>query len=73
MKKLFLTGAAALLIVATGCKGGTQQEKELAALFNTTSIPLLVFIPQEGTPQLFPGAADKDTYKKVIDEFLLKQ
>ena len=54
-------------------KVNVDKEKELAALFNVTSIPLLVFIPQEGTPQLFPGAADKDTYKKAIDEFLLKQ
>lgn len=54
-------------------KVNVDNEKELAALFNATSIPLLVFIPQEGTPQLFPGAADKNTYKKAIDEFLLKQ
>lgn len=54
-------------------KVNVDKERELAALFNATSIPLLVFIPQEGTPQLFPGAADKATYKKAIDEFLLKQ
>lgn len=40
MKKLFLTGAAALLIVATGCKGGTQQEKELAAQQDTLSMAI---------------------------------
>ncbi len=45
---------------------------ELAALFNATSIPLFVFIPMKGDPQLFRGAADKATYKKAIDEFLLK-
>ena len=27
----------------------------------------------KGDPQLFRGAADKATYKKAIDEFLLKQ
>jgi len=27
----------------------------------------------EGEPQLFKGAADKATYKKAIDEFLLKK
>ena len=47
--------------------------KELAALFNATSIPLFVFIPMNGEPQLFRGAADKATYQKAIDEFLLKQ
>ena len=31
-----------------------------------------VFIPMKGDPQLFRGAADKATYKKAIDEFLLK-
>lgn len=54
-------------------KVNVDKEKELAALFNVSSIPLLVFIPKEGTPQLMPGAADKATYKKAIDEFLLKK
>lgn len=54
-------------------KVNVDKEKELSALFNATSIPLFVFIPMEGEPQLFKGAADKATYKKAIDEFLLKQ
>lgn len=53
-------------------KVNVDNEKELAALFNATSIPLFVFIPMQGEPQLFRGAADKATYKKMIDEFLLK-
>lgn len=53
-------------------KVDVDKEKELAALFNATSIPLFVFIPMKGEPQLFRGAADKATYKKAIDEFLLK-
>lgn len=53
-------------------KVNVDKEKELAALFNATSIPLFVFIPAKGDPQLFRGAADKATYKKAIDEFLLK-
>ncbi|MEL5893039.1 thioredoxin domain-containing protein [Bacteroides sp. GD17] len=53
-------------------KVNVDKEKELAALFNASSIPLFVFIPMEGEPQLFRGAADKATYKKVIDDFLLK-
>jgi len=48
-------------------KVNVDKEKELAALFNATSIPLFVFIPMNGEPQLFRGAADK-----AIDEFLLK-
>lgn len=54
-------------------KVNVDKEKELAALFNATSIPLFVFIPMQGEPQLFRGAADKATYKKMIDEFLLKK
>ena len=53
-------------------KVNVDKEKELAALFNATSIPRFVFIPMKGEPQLFRGAADKATYKKAIDEFLLK-
>lgn len=53
-------------------KVNVDKQKELAALFNATSIPLFVFIPMKGEPQLFRGAADKATYKKAIDEFLLK-
>ena len=54
-------------------KVNVDKEKELAALFNATRIPLFVFIPMQGGPQLFRGAADKATYKKAIDEFLLKK
>ena len=53
-------------------KVNVDKQKELAALFIATSIPLFVFIPMKGDPQLFRGAADKATYKKAIDEFLLK-
>ena len=54
-------------------KVNVDKEKELAALFNATSIPLFVFILIKGELQLFRGAADKATYKKAIDEFLLNQ
>ena len=40
-------------------KVNVDKQKELAALFNATSIPLFVFIPMKGDPQLFRGAADK--------------
>ncbi len=53
-------------------KVNVDKERELAAIFNATSIPLFVFIPKEGEPQLFQGAADKATYQKAIDGFLLK-
>lgn len=53
-------------------KVNVDKEKELAAYFGVTSIPLLVFIPMNGKPKLLPGAADKKTYKSIIDSFLLK-
>ena len=69
MKELAKEYAGTLVIY----KVNVAKEKELAALFNATSIPLFVFIPMQGEPQLFRGAADKATYKKAIDEFLLKK
>lgn len=54
-------------------KVDVDKQRELAALFDASSIPLFVFIPMEGEPQLFRGAADKATYQKVIDDFLLKK
>ena len=54
-------------------KVNVDKERELAALFNASSIPLFVFIPMEGEPQLFRGAADKATYQKAIEDFLLKK
>lgn len=54
-------------------KVNVDKEKELAALFNATSIPLFVLIPMNEKPQLFSGAADKAIYKKAIDDFLLKK
>lgn len=54
-------------------KVNVDKERELAALFGASSIPLFVFIPMDEQPQLFRGAADKTTYKRVIDEFLLKK
>lgn len=68
MKKLAREYADQIVIY----KVNVDKEPELAALFQASSIPLFVFIPMEGTPQIFRGAADRATYKKAIDEFLLK-
>ena len=45
-------------------KVNVDKERELAALFNASSILLFVFIPMEGEPQLFRGAADKSHLPK---------
>jgi len=52
-------------------KVDTEKEKELAALFGITSIPLLLFIPMEGEPQMARGALPKATLKEAIEDFLL--
>ena len=53
-------------------KVNVDKEKELAALFNATSIPLFVLIPRQKDPQLIQGAADKALFVKAVEEFLLK-
>lgn len=53
-------------------KINVDEEPELAALFNATSIPLFVLIPQQKDPQLIQGAADKALFVKAVEEFLLK-
>ena len=52
-------------------KVNVDKERELATLFGASSIPLLVFVPQNAEPRLFRGAADKETYKTIVDDFLL--
>lgn len=68
MKQLAKEYAGKIIIY----KVDVDKQKELAALFNASSIPLFVYIPMEGEPQFIRGAADKATFKKGIDEFLLK-
>ncbi|MEG1564823.1 MAG: thioredoxin domain-containing protein [Bacteroides sp.] len=69
MKELAKEYAGKIIIY----KVNVDKEKELATLFNATSIPLFVYIPMNGEPQLMRGSADKATFKKAIDEFLLKK
>ena len=53
-------------------KVDTQVERELASVFGIRSIPAVLFIPMEGKPQMSTGALPKETFKQVIDDFLLK-
>ena len=64
MKELAKEYAGKIIIY----KVNVDRQKELAALFNATSIPLCVFNPMKGDPKLLRGAPDKATYKKEIDE-----
>lgn len=52
-------------------KVDTDKEKELAATMGIRSLPTIVFIPQTGQPQVMVGAAEKETFRRAIEEVLL--
>ena len=54
-------------------KVNTEQEQELAALFNISSIPSFLFIPMNDKPQMAMGAMPKSSFKEAIDGVLLKK
>jgi len=51
----------------------TDKEQELAAVFGIRSIPSLLFIPMNETPQMVQGAMGKADFKRAIDELLLNR
>jgi thioredoxin len=53
-------------------KVDVDQEQELAALFGVRSIPTLLFIPKEGSPQMKVGALSRSGFEEMIKSFLLK-
>jgi thioredoxin 1 len=53
-------------------KVDTEEEQELAGVFGIRSIPSLLFCPVEGAPQMAMGALPKDTFRKAIEDILLK-
>ena len=54
-------------------KVNTEDEEELAGMFNIRSIPSLLFIPVGGKPMMAVGALPKGEMKRVIDTELLPQ
>ena len=48
-----------------------DQEKELASVFGVSSIPMILFVPAKGQPQVAMGALPKETMSEHIDSFLL--
>ncbi len=50
-----------------------DKERELGRMFGATSIPLLVFIPQDGQAQMARGAMSKNELKNAIETVLLKK
>ena len=53
-------------------KVDTEDQQELAGVFGIRSIPSLLFCPADGAPQMAMGALPKDTFRKVIEDILLK-
>ena len=53
-------------------KVNTDQERELANVFQVKSIPMVLFIPLEGQPMMQVGAMQEADYKKVVEEQLIK-
>jgi thioredoxin len=54
-------------------KVDTEAQRELASVFGITSLPTVLFIPAEGKPSAQKGALPKESYKQIIDEFLLNK
>jgi len=51
-------------------KVNTEEQQELAGVFGVQSIPSLLFVPQEGQPQMAQGALPKETFEKAIADVL---
>ena len=51
-------------------KVNTEQEQELAGAFGIRSIPSMLFVPQDGQPQMAAGALPKDALEKAILDVL---
>lgn len=52
-------------------KVNVDEEDELSAAFGIRSVPTLIFIPMEGTPQRSAGALPKPQLKETIETILL--
>jgi thioredoxin len=50
-----------------------DREKELARAFGIQSIPTYLFIPEKDNPRSSMGAMPRESFEKVIKEFLLKE
>ena len=52
-------------------KINTDQQKELAAMFQARSIPMVLLVPMKGQPQKTVGAYPKEQYQQMIETALL--
>jgi thioredoxin-like negative regulator of GroEL len=53
-------------------KVDVDAEPEIAAAYGIQSIPTLFFCPMNGTQQMSQGAMQKEDFKKMIADVLLK-
>lgn len=51
-------------------KVDVDEEDELAAAFNISSIPTMLFCPKAGEPQMTKGALPKEQIKSAIESLL---
>lgn len=51
-------------------KVNTDEQRELAGLFNINSIPAMLFVPKNGKPQMSVGAMQKPAYIDMIKNIL---
>ncbi|MBQ8361672.1 MAG: redoxin domain-containing protein [Bacteroidaceae bacterium] len=54
-------------------KVNVDKERTLAGWAQIESIPAVLFIPMQGTPQMLVGQQDKEIYQRAIRECLLKK
>ncbi|MEI6387550.1 MAG: thioredoxin [Spirochaetota bacterium] len=49
-------------------KVNTEEQPQLAGMFEVTSIPTLYFVPMEGAPRFIQGALPKKELERAISE-----
>lgn len=49
-------------------KVNTEEEQKVAGMFGIRSIPSLLFVPNDGQPQMAVGALPKETLKQAISD-----
>ncbi len=52
-------------------KVNTDEQRELASVFQIKSIPSILFAPKGGKPSMQAGAMSKEQYIKIIDEYVI--
>lgn len=52
-------------------KVNTEEQQQLAGMFEVRSIPTILFVPKEGQPQVAMGALPKQSFEQAITDILL--